>query len=74
MKLGIRKPSLKKSIKARTTAKVKRSIKRSVNSLYGKKGMGLVNNPKKAMYNKVYTKTTISLTEIIEKSIKKLFK
>lgn len=70
MKVGIRKPSLKKSIKARTTAKMKRSIKKSINPLYGKKGMGLINNPKKAVYNKVYNKTTISFTEII----KKLFK
>ena len=43
MKMGMRKPSIKKSIKARTTGKVKRSIKRSVNPLYGKKGMGLIN-------------------------------
>ena len=52
MKVGVRKPSIKKSIKARTTGRVKRSIKKSVNPLYGKKGMGLINNPKKAVYNK----------------------
>lgn len=74
MKIVIRKPSLKKSIKARTTSKIKRSIKSSVNPLYGKKGIGLINNPKKSIYNKVYNKTTISLTKIIVKSIKKLFK
>lgn len=61
MKIGIRKPSLKKSFKARTTGRVKRSIKRSINPLYGKKGMGYINNPKKAVYNKVYNKTTISV-------------
>lgn len=59
MKIGYRTPSLKKSIKARTTGKIKRQIKSAVNPLYGKKGMGLINNPKKAMYNKVYNKTTI---------------
>lgn len=59
MKIGVRKPSIKKSIKARTTGKVKRTIKKSVNPLYGKKGMGYINNPKKAVYNKVYNKTTI---------------
>lgn len=60
MKFGVRKPSLKKSIKARTTGRVKRAVKSSVNPLYGKKGMGLINDPKKAMYNKVYNKTTVS--------------
>lgn len=59
MKIGIRTPSFKKSFKARTTGRVKRSIKRSINPVYGKKGMGWINNPKKAMYNKVYNKTTI---------------
>ena len=36
MKFGFRKPSLKKSIKARTTAKWKRKIKKSLNHFYGK--------------------------------------
>ena len=54
MKFGVRKPNLKKSIKARTTGRIKRTAKRSINPLYGKKGMGFINNPKKAMYNKVY--------------------
>lgn len=64
MKIGIRKPSVKKSIKARTTGKIKRSIKKSVNPIYGKKGIGLINDPKKAMYNKVYNKTTIGVTDL----------
>lgn len=63
VKFGIRTPSLKKSFKARTTGRVKRSIKKSINPIYGKKGMGLINNPKKAIYNKVYNKTTISVTK-----------
>ena len=58
MKFGMRKPSLKKSISARTTGKMKRKIKRSINPYYGKKGMGWVRNPKRALYNKVYRKTT----------------
>lgn len=67
MKLGLRTPSLKKSIKARTTAKTKRKIKSTINPLYGKKGMGWVNNPKKAMYNKVYHKTSFSIWDLIKK-------
>lgn len=66
MKFGIRKPSIKKSIKARTTGKVKRSVKKAVNPLYGKKGMGFVKDPKKAVYNKVYNKTTFSIFDIFK--------
>ena len=71
MKVGIRKPSIKKSIKARTTGKIKRKIKKTVNPLYGKKGMGLATNPKKAVYNKVYNKTTVGVGDIIKPHSKK---
>ena len=70
MKIGMRKPSLKKSIKARTTGKVKKSVKKTVIPGYGKKGMGWIKDPKKAAYNKVYNKTSFSLLDVI----KKLFK
>lgn len=40
MKIGMRKPSLKKSIKARTTGKAKRALKKAVIPGYGKKGTG----------------------------------
>ena len=66
MKIGIRKPSIKKSISARTTGKVKRKLKRVVNPLYGKKGMGYINDPKKAVYNKVYNKTTIGVKDVLD--------
>ena len=66
MKLGMRKPSLKKSFKARTTGKAKRAIKSSINPLYGKKGMGWARNPKRAAYNKVYKKTTFSIFNIFK--------
>ena len=58
MKYGVRKPSISKSIGARTSGRVTRSINRSVNPYYGKKGMGRVNNPRRAGYNKVYNKTS----------------
>ena len=59
MKIGIRTPSIKKSFKARTTGRINRTLKKSVNPLYGKKGMGYIKNPEKAIYNKVYHKTTV---------------
>lgn len=60
MKVGIRKPSIKKSVSARTTGKVKRKLKRMTNPFYGKKGVGWIRNPKRALYNKAYRKTTVS--------------
>ena len=64
MKIGIRKPSIKKSISARTTGKVKRKLKRVVNPLYGKKGMGFIKNPAKAIKGKIYRKTTVSAKSV----------
>ncbi|API92734.1 MULTISPECIES: hypothetical protein [unclassified Virgibacillus] len=67
MKIGMRKPSLKKRVAART------SIKRQVVHRAGAKmpkGYGWVRNPKKAAYNKVYNKTTFDVFKLI----KKLFK
>ena len=66
MKFGVRKPSIKRSISARTTGQIKRTINKSVNPLYGKKGMGYINNPQKAVYNKVYNKTTVGVRDIID--------
>lgn len=60
MKFGMRKPSIKKYIKARTTGRAKRKIKKAIVPGYGKKGMGWIKDPKKAAYNKVYNKTTFS--------------
>lgn len=68
MKFGVRKPSIKKSIAART------SLKRQVVHRGGfkmPKGYGIVRNPKKAAYNKVYNKTTVSFWSIFKKMFKK---
>ena len=43
MKIGIRTPSLKKRVRARTTGKIKRKAKGAVNPLYGMKGMDNAN-------------------------------
>lgn len=66
MKFGMRTPSLKRSISARTTGQLKRSVKRAVIPGYGKKGMGWIKNPKKALYNKVYHKTTFSIFDLFK--------
>ena len=65
MKIGLRKPSLKKTIKARTTGKAKRSVKKALIPGYGKKGMGAL-HPKKAIKNRIYKKTTFSLKDLFK--------
>jgi hypothetical protein len=55
MKIGYRKPSLKKRLAART------SWKRAVRHRMGVKaprGYGWLTNPRKAAYNRVYNRTT----------------
>lgn len=66
MKIGFRTPSLKKSFKARTTGKLKRQLKKSIIPGYGKKGMGLIKDPKKSIYNKVYHKTTVGVGDVLK--------
>lgn len=62
MKFGFRTPSLKKRISARTS--VKRYVRHSL-GVKAPKGMGMITNPKKAAYNKVYNKTTTGCLVII---------
>ena len=66
MKIGMRKPSIKKSIGARTTGKAKRAVKKAVIPGYEKKGSGWIKDPKKAAYNKVYKKTTFSFWDLFK--------
>jgi hypothetical protein len=66
LKFGLRKPSIKKSISARTTGRAKRTIKKALIPGYGKKGMGWIKNPRKALYNKVYRKTTFSFWDLFK--------
>lgn len=68
MKVGLRTPSLKKSFKARTTGRAKRAMKRAINPAYGHKGVGFIKNPQKAMYNKVYQKTTVDGLSAVKKA------
>lgn len=65
MKFGLRKPSIKKSLSARTKGRATRALKKAVVPGYGKKGRGLL-NPKKAAYNKVYRKTTVGLGDLFK--------
>ena len=56
MKFGLRTPSLKKRIAARTSWK--RYVRHSM-GLKAPRGWGWLTNPKKAAYNRVYHRTTV---------------
>lgn len=64
MKLGLRTPSLKKRLKARTTGKLKRSLKKAVNPLYGRSGIGFAKDPVMSTKSKIYKKTTFSILNL----------
>lgn len=66
MKVGLRKPSVKKSFKARTTGKAKRAMKKAVIPDYGKKGMGFAKSPIKLSKARIYRKTTFSIWDIFK--------
>jgi hypothetical protein len=58
MKIGVRTPNLKKRVSSRTTGAINRKVKKATSPYYGQKGAGLVKDPERAIYNKVYNKTT----------------
>ena len=62
----MRKPSLTRSLKARTTGRAKRAIKRAVIPGYGRKGMGFIKNPKRSVKNSIYKKTTFSVWDLFK--------
>ena len=67
MKLGIRKPSIKKKIAARTS--VKRVVRHNL-GLKAPKGFGWLTDPKRAAANRQYSRSTISLWSLIRKLFK----
>lgn len=68
MKIGLRKTNYGRRATTKflnstigiTPNKIKRSMKKSINPIYGTKTSGWL-KPKKKIYNKLYKKTTISL-------------
>ncbi|OGH19832.1 MAG: hypothetical protein A3D74_00990 [Candidatus Levybacteria bacterium RIFCSPHIGHO2_02_FULL_37_13] len=65
MKFGIRVPSLKRRIAARTSWK--RMLRHSM-GLKAPRGMEILTNPKRALYNKIYHKTTIEIDDLLKGS------
>jgi len=57
MKFGVRKPSIRKSIAARTS--VKRMVRHNL-GLKAPRGWGWLTDPKRAAYNSAYSRSTVS--------------
>lgn len=64
MKFGVRKPSIKRSIAARTSPK---RIARNALGLKAPRGAGWLTDPKKAAYNRVYNRTSVSVWSLLRK-------
>jgi len=67
MKIGPRKPSLKKMVAART------SFSRFVRHSLGFKtprGWGWLTNPRRAAYNRIYSRTTFSIFQLLIRLLK----
>jgi len=56
MKFGIRTPSLRKRIAARTS--LKRYVRHSL-GFKAPRGWGWLTNPRRAAYNRIYNRTTV---------------
>jgi hypothetical protein len=63
MKFGFRKPSLRKSIAARTS--VRRYVRHSL-GLKAPRGWGWLTNPRKAAYNRIYRRTTFGWQDLLK--------
>jgi hypothetical protein len=69
MKFGVRKPSLRRVIGARTSPA--RFVRHSL-GLKTPRGYGWLTNPKRAAYNRIYSRTTVSAWSILGAVLKAL--
>ncbi|HUY35327.1 MAG TPA: hypothetical protein VMV69_21460 [Pirellulales bacterium] len=63
MKFGFRIPSLRKRIAARTSWK--RFVRHNL-GLKAPRGWGWLTNPKKALYNRIYRRTTFGIEDLFK--------
>jgi len=64
MRFGIRKPSVRRRFAARTSWK--RAVRQNM-GLKAPRGWGWLTNPKRASYNHVYSRTTVSFWSLLAK-------
>jgi len=62
VKFGIRTPSLRKRIAARTS--LKRYVRHSL-GFKAPRGWGWLTNPRRAAYNRVYNRTTVGCAVVV---------
>lgn len=67
MKYGMRKPSLRKSIAAKTSTN---RMVRNALGLKASRGYGWLTNPKRAAYNRAYNRTSFSFWSILRKLLR----
>ena len=63
MKFGVRRPSLRRMISARTSPA--RFVRHRL-GLKAHRGWGWLTNPRRAGYNRLYSRTTISLWSLLK--------
>lgn len=63
MKFGMRKPSLKRMVAARISPK--RFVRHNL-GLKAPRGWGWLTNPKRAAYNRVYSRATFSIWDLLK--------
>ncbi len=67
MRFGIRRPSIRKMIAARTSPA--RFVRQSL-GVKAPRGFGWVTDPKRAAYNRVYDRTSVSLWGLLARIFK----
>jgi hypothetical protein len=67
MKFGIRRPSLRRSISARVSPA--RFVRHNL-GLKAPRGYGWITNPRRALYNRVYNRTTVSFWSLLRKLLR----
>jgi hypothetical protein len=63
LKFGVHRPSLRRRIAARTS--VKRYVRHNL-GLKAPRGWGWVTNPRRALYNRIYNRTSISIDRLVK--------
>ena len=67
MKFGMRRPSLRGSLSARTKGAFTRAIRRAIIPDYGRKGMGLLRDPDRSVRNRIYHRVTFSFWDLLKR-------
>lgn len=64
MKWGLRKPSLRGMLSARTSPR--RFVRHNL-GFKAPRGWGWLTNPRKALYNRIYSRTTFSIFDLFKR-------